>query len=425
MKLTSLSDCEQALLQFVPPARSQRQKYSLKRMSTFMEYLGNPQNSYQVVHIAGTSGKTSTCYYTAALLQSAGLKVGLTISPHITRVNERVQINLSATPPNLFASELTLFLELVQNSTIELTYFEVLMAFAYWFFARQKVEIAVIETGLGGLLDGSNVVNSKQKVCVITDIGFDHTGVLGKTLTSIAKQKAGIIGQANTVFSYHQPPSIMKVITGACAKVNAQLHIQQLPAPDASSILPLFQQHNAKLAFAVSEWLLFARYQKVLSKSALSLASRIVIPARMELFTINKNTIVVDGAHNPQKIKAFTESYKYKYPQTRPVVLFACIKGPDFKIEHNIQQLLKLNPQKIIITTFQSLQDMQKISVEPRILSDKFAAAGFANCLVINDPLLALGELISLQAPMSVIVGSLYLIFELRQRLVGLADRQL
>lgn len=426
MKLLTLVDCEQALLQFVPPARSQRQKYTLTRMRAFMHFLGDPQNSYQVVHVAGTSGKTSTCYYAAALLQTTGLKkVGLTISPHITRVNERVQINLVPASEVLFTSELSLFLELVVDSKIELTYFEVLMAFAYWFFARQKVDIAVIETGLGGLLDASNVVTSPDKVCIITDIGFDHTGVLGTTLKSIATQKAGIIGTKNRVFTYRQASEIINVIRAAAIRMQADLHVKKPTRIDNASALPLFQQHNAVLAQHAIEWLLQNKYDKALPKDAVAQAALTLIPARMEIFKIQNMTVVVDGAHNPQKIKAFTKSFRYRYTDAHPTILFACIQGPDFKVEHNIAELLKLRPSKVIITTFQSLQDMQKVSVEPAVLVRKFAEVGFLETQIVIDPVEALDALLGFNQKLSIIVGSLYLVFELRSKLIRLADRQL
>ncbi len=265
-----MQDCERALLAFVPPPRSQRQKYTLGNMRELMDALGNPQNSLQVVHIAGTSGKTSTCYYIAALLKASGLKTGLTVSPHISHVNERVQIDLVPAQEDVFAAALTEFLAIIKGTKIPLTYFEVLMAFAYWFFARQKVDVAVIETGLGGLLDASNVVNSPSKVCVLTDIGLDHTLILGDTLQQIAAQKAGIIGEENQVFCWRQSKEILSVFKNAVRAQNAQLHLLDHTADDLAKSMPLFQQRNFSLAAESVRWLLAARYHKTLTKKAYS-----------------------------------------------------------------------------------------------------------------------------------------------------------
>src|SRR5690606_38872097 len=119
------------------------------------------------------------------LLAAAGQKVGMTVSPHVYEVNERVQINTKPLAETQFCRELSRFLNIIQSSGVRPTYFELLVAFAYWEFAEQGVDYAVIEVGLGGLLDGTNVVARDDKVCIITDIGFDHTSVLGKTLSAI------------------------------------------------------------------------------------------------------------------------------------------------------------------------------------------------------------------------------------------------
>lgn len=428
MSFNSLKECEAELLKFVPPPKSQRQKYDLTRIKAFMNYLGNPQNNYQVIHVAGTSGKTSTCYYLSGLCYNSGLKVGLSVSPHITSVNERVQINNVPAGPKIFASELAVFIDLVSDSKIELTYFEVLIAFAYWFFDRQKVDIAVIETGLGGLLDGSNVVTKPEKVCVLTDIGLDHTAILGNTISKIAAQKAGIIKLGNTVFTMNQGPVVNSVFNKSANKAGAK--IQVISTGEYSyktTSLPLFQQRNLGLAVSVVNWLLKSRYgATALPDSTIEQVAKTKIPARMELVKINDKTIVMDGAHNPQKLEFFVKSFRELMPVTSNItVLFACIEGPDFKIEHNIEQMLKLKPKKIILTSFKALQDMKKVSVDPKLMAQNIKIAGFSGEVgIIYDAIKALEEALNGSAEQVVITGSLYLIFEIRNQLISLANRQ-
>ena len=416
MKLTTLQECEQALLAFVPPPRSQREKYNLRRMRAFMQSIGNPQHSYQVVHVAGTSGKTSTCYYLAALFKESGLKTGLTVSPHITKVSERVQINLAPLSDDLFAHELTVFLALIKKVGIALTYFELLMAFAYWSFARAGVDVAVIETGIGGLFDGSNIVHNPSKVCVLTDIGLDHTAILGKTIPEIAAQKAGIIGENNEVFCWSQPAPVMAVFKNATFMQHAKLHVLHQEYSALPALMPQFQKRNFSLAVTVAQWVLKEKFNHKLTKKTEFTAAKQAIPARMEQFRAGTQHITLDGAHNPQKMQALVQSYE-KLHKTRPAVLFACIEGPDNKIEQTIKGLLKLKPVKIIITSFQSLQDMKKVSVSPEIIKPYFAAAGYTATEIIEDPINALKKLTTANNDI-LITGSLYLIFEVRPSLL-------
>ena len=190
-----------------------------------MDYLGNPQNQLKVIHVAGTSGKTSTSYYAAALLAATGKKVGLTVSPHIAEINERVQINLLPMPEAEFCKELSEFLALIETSQINPSWFEFLIAFDYWEFAKQAADYAVVEVGLGGLLDGTNVIDRADKVCIITDIGLDHVRVLGHSLPEIAAQKAGIIQPRNVVFSYSQAANITDIIKNQAEQMQAELHL--------------------------------------------------------------------------------------------------------------------------------------------------------------------------------------------------------
>lgn len=418
MRLKTLQECELALRAFVPPPRSQRQKYNLRHIRAFMEATGNPQNSYQVVHVAGTSGKTSTCYYLASLFTNAGLKTGLTVSPHITKVTERVQINLQPASDEDFAQELSVFLDLVQEVGIELTYFEVLIAFAYWYFAQMKVDVAVIETGLGGLMDGSNVVHNSAKVCVLTDIGLDHTAVLGDTIPQIAAQKAGIIGEQNEAFTWKQPRNVLSVFRNAAKMQRSELHILEREVPALPDTLPLFQKHNLSLAVEVASWTMLHRFSRELPQQAVLGAAHQSIPARMEQVERGGRRIVLDGAHNPQKMHALVESYKAMFPSSQPAILFSCIEGPDSKIEQSVAELLTLRPSRVVITAFQSLQDIKKISVEPEKLQQVFKAAGYTATEIIKRPDDGLEALLKTEDDI-LVTGSLYLIFDVRSTVLS------
>ncbi|MDQ3239633.1 MAG: Mur ligase family protein [bacterium] len=170
-------------------------------MSKLLENLGNPQNSFKSIHIAGTSGKGSTAYLIAKILHKNGYSVGLHISPHLQSIRERFIVNNKLISESEFAEVVSLIKPQViatsKSFEIAVTYFEAILAAVFVHFRNKKIEFGVIETGLGGTYDGTNVLNSL--ISVITRIGFDHTAILGNTITKIASQKAEIIKSSNIV----------------------------------------------------------------------------------------------------------------------------------------------------------------------------------------------------------------------------------
>jgi dihydrofolate synthase / folylpolyglutamate synthase len=410
--LKTLEEAEQALQQFVPPADAQKAKYTLDRITAFMDSIGNPQEKIKVIHVAGTSGKTSTCYFLAALLEQAGLKVGLTVSPHITKISERVQVNGRPIADEDFAKSLDSFIELARATRLELTYFELLMAFAYWYFAKSGVDVAVIETGLGGLLDGSNVVSNPAKTCVITDIGIDHTNVLGTSLEQIAEQKSGIIKTGNQAFMFEQGRLIDEIFANRAKKVSATLNM--LSERTSSQILPLFQQRNFNLAEqVVQSWLELNNLPR-LSSEQIKRAAETNVPGRMEVVKYQGRTFVLDGAHNAQKMQAFVSSFKAKYPNQKAVVLLGVKDGKDYG--ELAEELLPIT-ERVIITNFKLSQDLPVKSVDPNAIAKAFDDRGFSNYEIIEDQSRALENLIVLNSSIGVITGSLYLVSAIRSKL--------
>ncbi len=413
-EIANLKQANAVLAAFVPRARDTG-AYTLGRMRQLMNCLDNPQNKLRVIHVAGTSGKTSTCYYISALLGAAGLKTGLTVSPHVTNVNERVQVNTKPLAESKFCSELTEFLKLVEKSGLQPSYFEVLVAFAYWEFYRQKVDYAVIEVGLGGLLDGTNVVERADKVCVITDIGLDHINVLGDTLEEIAFQKAGIIQPGNETFCNRQASKIIDVFRERARQQKARLHVISAgQAAEGLAFLPLFQQRNFNLARTVSDFVLRRDGHKPLSSTATLKAAQTIIPARMETFNIGKKTVILDGAHNAQKLAALKESIKARFPNQKIIALVSFVDGRGFRIESSLKELAQLT-DTLIITSFQrAKQDLPYGPVQPELLAQQALGYGFKKIETIDDPLEAYHKLLACQEPILLITGSFYLVDDLR-----------
>jgi len=179
-------------------------QYKLATIQKFAAYLGDPQHQFKSIHVAGTNGKGSSCHMLAAVLQEAGYTVGLYTSPHLKDFNERIRINGAAIPQE----QVVEFVETNKSYLEEhpLSFFEMTVGMAFDYFAEQKVDIAVIEVGLGGRLDSTNIIS--PEICLITNIGMDHQQILGNTLTKIGLEKAGIIKPNTPVVIGQQQPEV-------------------------------------------------------------------------------------------------------------------------------------------------------------------------------------------------------------------------
>ena len=202
--------------------------FSLDRMVKMLEYVGNPHKSFPSIHITGTKGKGSTAIMISTILEHAGLRTGFFISPHLIDLKERIQINHQNISEHEFTSNLNDLRPHIQNlrdtePSASPTFFEILTAIAMLYFKKEHIEMAVLEVGLGGRLDSTNVVI--PHVSIITNIGFDHTAILGNTLSSIAYEKAGIIKQGMPVVSAVEAPEALSVIEKTCKEKDARLYL--------------------------------------------------------------------------------------------------------------------------------------------------------------------------------------------------------
>lgn len=411
--LLSFADANQALEPYWP-LHHKKHLHTLDHIREFMDFLGNPQEKLQVIHVAGTSGKTSTAYYTAALLHAAGKKVGLTVSPHVDEINERVQINLKPLPEQRFCQGLEEFLQLVTESGISLSYFEVLYTFAIWEFVREQVDYAVVEVGVGGLLDSTNVITRPDKICVITDIGLDHTHILGGTLGEIVHHKAGIIHLHNPVFCYKQDPVVMEGIRTAARQKQADLHI--LEAAEANKqpgFLPLFQQRNLGLARAAVNWALQRGGSRRLNDAMIELAAHTHIPGRMEVFKKAGKTLIVDVAHNAQKLEALGQSLQAQYPSDQVAALVSLADGRNDRLDPAGREMAAM-AEHLIVTTFGGPEDGPHHSIDPELLVHALRQHGATSIEVVADPAAALRALLKRPEPVLLVTGSFFLLNHIR-----------
>lgn len=406
--ITTFSDAERELNQFVPTG-PQTTNYTLDTIKQLMSFIGNPQDQLRVIHVAGTSGKTSTAYYIAGLLNAVGYTTGLTVSPHITHINERTQIDMQPLPQDEYCHDMAEFLELVDTSGLQPSHFELLVAFSYWVFASHKVDIAVVEVGLGGLLDGTNVVSRADKVCVITDIGFDHEQILGDTLAKIAAQKAGIIQPKNDVFMYEQSAEVMDVVRQTVETKQAHLRVVAPTTIGHIEDIPSFQQRNFTLASSVVTFVLERDGHVQATDEQILSAAHTHIPGRMEIIRYKDKLLILDGAHNKQKISALVSAVKQQFPNADMTLLVSFGQNKQASVDASLKSLRQLG-SSIIITKFNKGQDEARSGMEPSDLLIRAEHAGFTAITVEEDVPAALELLVKAKSDVGLVVGSLYLI---------------
>jgi dihydrofolate synthase/folylpolyglutamate synthase len=312
--------------------------FDLDRMKTVMQGLQNPQNQFRSIHVAGTNGKGSVCAMMATALECAGLKVGLYTSPHLERLHERFQINrqlISTAKLNDLTSRLRQSLK-VLNPSFEPTQFEVLTALAFMWFAEEKVDVAVIETGLGGRLDATNVM-SRVLVSVITTIDLDHTEWLGNSIKKIALEKAGIIKERVPVVTGTEEEEALRVIREAAQQKESPLTVVT-PAEIKKYAQPPYHlqlkgKHQVKnAALAVKALTLISNIYPLDHEHIVSGVNKARWPGRFERFWISlpdkKTLVILDGAHNPAAILVLTDTLEQE-GLTRLNLLFGALKDKD------------------------------------------------------------------------------------------------
>jgi len=338
----------------------------LERIDHLLTLMDHPQDSYPVIHVGGTSGKGSTASMISSILTSAGYKTGLHTSPHLQLINEGYQINNQISPTNRLQKlldELHPAIDKVaqRNPFGSPSYFEVQVALALSLFRQEKVDVAVVEVGLGGKLDATNVIDAK--IAVITNIGLDHTDILGNTLELIAQDKSGIIKPGQIVISGLTQPSTQDIIAKRTCDVNAtlwqynkeftfnydkgkEIFSVSLPGREYrdlhTNMLGDFQVKNATCALAA----VHAFDTSIPEDCILNGLNNIRIPGRMEIIQ-EKPTVLLDGAHNEDKIKAAASAVTDLFPEKRKLVILAIKKGK--KYQDIIPYLLK--DSSILITT--------------------------------------------------------------------------
>ena len=302
---------------------------SLDRIRLLVEALGNPHQGYPSIQIAGTNGKSSTARFCASILSAHGLKTGLYTSPELMYYEERIEVDQHIIPREDFAKALNTVYETATQLTAThtlscITEFELITAAALWYFAREKVDVAVLEVGMGGRWDATSVVD--PVVAVVTGIGLDHTAILGNTLEEIAEEKAAIIKQGCVPVLGPGTMDTLQVFkerlkeTGTTAfDLTKNLLLAQSIAP--ALLLPSYQVSNIACAVSAAEALLKEEVSEGLLFAALATTA---LPGRFE--TIRQDPLlIIDAAHNPQSAGALAKALKERFGEQVPGVLLLAI----------------------------------------------------------------------------------------------------
>ncbi len=412
MKFASMRDATYFLDKLIayPPEKHDR----LACVAHILEILGNPQNQIPAIHIAGTSGKGSTAYYATSLLNRAGYTTGTLVSPHIASVAERSLINGQPLPEQEYMHYFQAFANLYVAHSLHLSYFEFLTIFSFWLFKEIGVDYIIIEVGIGGRLDTTNVIFRSPTVRVITDIGLDHMELLGNTLTEIAQEKAGIIHQSDSVVMNRQASEIETIIRQHAESQHSQFSIASPIIDDFLKILPDFQQRNWTLAYRAVEKRLALDKKPTLPKEALEKSVHITIPGRLEKRNVDGVNIIFDVAHNPQKIRALVDSLRKLYPDKKPIFVVAFGQNKHSSLAESLAIIDNL-AQLAYATTFSANYGKNHRNVPPETIQHLMKSSA----KIEQNPATALAKAIKKARQLGtyvVVTGSFYLVSEFAAR---------
>jgi len=368
--------------------------YDLNRIRSLLARLGDPHHAFESLLISGTKGKGSTAAFSESMIRAAGYRTGLYISPHLHTFRERIQIG-GKMLSELDVVRLIEYLKPQLESIEGLTAFEVITAMAFHVFAEANIEVAVLEVGLGGRLDATNV--SRPAVSVITSISYDHTQLLGETLSMIAREKAGIIRPGSLVISAPQVPEAMTMLEEVCKGHHAQLVVageeeyrwvpgratlngQSFELHGESYWIPLLGRHQ--LANAVTAWAAIDGMEQRVELSVPLSARREGLrttqwPGRLEILGRNP-FVIVDSAHNGDSANKLQASLREFFPGRGVTLVFGA--SSDHPFADSLAELLPIS-SKIIVT-----RSRHPRAAAPAILLRTVSQLGYSASSTDNVP---------------------------------------
>ncbi len=422
-----MNDTGKQAIDYINSVTWRESKLGLRRMRELAQRMGNPQNRLRFIHVAGTNGKGSVCAMLASVLCQAGYRVGLFTSPYISCFNERMQVNGEAIPNGELAActeRMKSFAEAMEDHPTE---FEMGFAVALEWFSRRACDVVVLEVGLGGRLDATNIIDTPL-VAAITAIDLDHTQYLGDTKEAIAGEKAGIIKPGGQVVCAPQTPGVLRVLEEACREAGAHLHVAGAPdlqvsrrTPDGQvfsvgglenlrlPLLGVYQPANAALALAVLQCLPAQGYA-VDEKAIRAGLAAVRWPARFQ-WVRRAPDVIVDGGHNPQGARALAESLRTYFPGRKVLLLTGVMRDKDYAAMY--RELLPLAKGAVCVAPAYGR------ALPPEELAGTLRALGFARVQAAPSVAEGVRTVLQMARPTDVVCafGTFYMAGEVLARL--------
>lgn len=355
-------------------------KLGTESLYEILGIMNHPENGYPAIHVAGTNGKGSTCSFLASILKEKGKRVGIFTSPHLIRLNERIRINNDIISDDEFVDVCEKVIDVVNEASkkdiAHPSFFEFVFLMCVIYFYKKKVDYAIFETGMGGRLDATNVLN--PKICIITSVGLDHMQYLGDTIEKIAYEKAGIIKKNVPVIYFDRKDNATGIIADYCNQIGGRLYIVEKNQYNLMEITKktidfsfqsvyysydslkirktaLYQVENAVLAVRAYELLLYSDLsiddrRDALHRDLFVIRNGLINmtwSGRMELIA---DGIYVDGAHNEEAIEAFCNTLEIMFSDDLKILLFAVSKDKDYK--RMIERLGRISFDEIILVKY-------------------------------------------------------------------------
>ncbi len=393
-------------IDWVEHIKRKEKRKDLSRMQKLLNILSHPEDSYKKIHIAGTNGKGATCEMITSILHHKGYNVGRFVSPYILNFNERIEVNGKEINDrdllNIINSLYPIINEYNEKENDIVPFFEVVTLIGFIYFKEKNVDIAVIECGLGGKLDATNVINADASV--ITSIGYDHMNVLGNTLEEIAINKLGIVKENNHLFA-NVDENLKPLFIDYVKKANASVEFIDLDEASidcdftrtkfvcdnqtySTNLLGKFEANNALLAIKVSKFI----DSSITDEEINDALSNIFWPGRLEV--VSKDPlIIIDGAHNVSAAQTLVSALK-DIADIKYNVLYTGLKDKD--TQGVIKELERI-AKRIIITSIDderssNTQDLlNQVSIEKQGFENEFEAFDYA--LTLNEAILIVGSL--------------------------------
>ncbi|MDO5028892.1 MAG: folylpolyglutamate synthase/dihydrofolate synthase family protein [Bacillota bacterium] len=398
---------------------------TLRNIQALMNRLDNPQDKIKVIHVAGTNGKGSTCNFIYGVL-SRKFKCGIFLSPYMGLMTESMKINGQAISPQAFMAYIDYLRPIVEDLKAKghhITYFEAQTALMYKYFYDQGVDVAVVEVGLGGLNDATNVVSSPLASLIVT-IALDHVGILGSSLEEIAEKKAGIIKAGRPVFVYPQEPKLMEIFEKVAREKNSPLYsfskdevkVEEMNEdynqfafrtyPSVKTrLIGVHQLYNASLAISFLDS--FKEYFGLTKDDIVQGIYSSSNPGRLELISKNPR-VLVDGSHNAEAIAAMKESLKV-FSYKKLIVGFSTLKDKDYA--YTIREMSQIADLMIITSVDNPVRafTMEELKTEVLKYRDQlYVEADKKKAYQLSKTLAEEGDLV-------LWCGSLYLVRDIRE----------